>query len=266
MNSKELRQALKGMADDVVTPEDFVAAFDAVMTVFLDMKAGNEQERKDMQQTLQDAIRTLRSKVPKDGNDGHTPTKQELLALITPLIPQVENGVSPEIQDIVDEVMAQIQLPEQKETILDDGRGIVEKINALPVDPHNQIDAKHIKNLPKPDGNGGGAHIVGRGALYSLADVNLTNLSVNQSIKWDGVQWIPFTPSGAGGGYQVPLSGVVDGVNKTFVWSTAPSAICVDQGRVMQKTNSSPDLTANWSGTTTTILAIAPTFDIYSIA
>lgn len=65
-------------------------------------------------------------------------------------------------------------------------------------------------------------------------------------------------------GYQAPLSGIVNGVNQTFVWATAPNVIIVDQGRAMQKTNS--DLSVNWTGTTTTILTIAPTFDIYATA
>jgi hypothetical protein len=72
---------------------------------------------------------------------------------------------------------------------------------------------------------------------------------------------------GSGGsGYQAPLSGTVDGTNTIFVWATAPKAIVVDQGRTMQATNSTPDSSANWTGTTTTTLAIAPTFDIFAVA
>lgn len=67
-----------------------------------------------------------------------------------------------------------------------------------------------------------------------------------------------------GTGYQVPTSGVVDGVNQTFTWATTPHVIVVDQGRAMQKTSS--DTTVNWTGTTTTILAVAPTADIYATA
>lgn len=74
--------------------------------------------------------------------------------------------------------------------------------------------------------------------------------------------------NGGGGssGFQQPTSGVIDGVNKTFTWTSAPNAIVVDQGRTMQKTNSAPDSNNNWSGTTTTVLQVAPSYDIFAVA
>lgn len=68
--------------------------------------------------------------------------------------------------------------------------------------------------------------------------------------------------TGGTSGFQVP-TGTVNGTNQVFVWTTAPSVIVVDQGRAMQRVSS--DGTVNWTivGTTTT-LAIAPTFDVYS--
>lgn len=75
---------------------------------------------------------------------------------------------------------------------------------------------------------------------------------------------LTITASGSGGtGFQAP-TGAVNGSNTVFVFSTAPSAICVDQGRIMQKTSS--DGTVNWTGTTTVTLTIAPNFDIFSVA
>jgi hypothetical protein len=69
----------------------------------------------------------------------------------------------------------------------------------------------------------------------------------------------------AGGavGYQQPLTGAVNGSNQTFTWTTAPNVMAVDQGRVMQKISS--DGTVNWTGTTTTVLSIAPIFDVYGV-
>lgn len=73
------------------------------------------------------------------------------------------------------------------------------------------------------------------------------------------------TGGGGGSGYQQPLTGTVDGVNATFTWATAPNVIVVDEGRTMQKVTA--DLsTTNWSGTTTTVLSVAPTYDIFSPA
>ncbi len=68
--------------------------------------------------------------------------------------------------------------------------------------------------------------------------------------------------SSSGSAFQQPVSGAVDGVNATYTWTTAPNVIVVDQGRPMQKVSS--DGTVNWTGTTVTVLTIAPNFDIFA--
>lgn len=72
---------------------------------------------------------------------------------------------------------------------------------------------------------------------------------------------VNYTPpsSGSSSGYQAPLTGGLTGTN---TWAVAPNVIVVDQGRAMQKV--STDGTVNWTGTTTTILAVAPNYDIFS--
>lgn len=72
------------------------------------------------------------------------------------------------------------------------------------------------------------------------------------------------TSTGSAQGYQQPVSGVVNGTNQIFTWATAPSVIVVDQGRPMQKVSS--DGTVNWTGTTTTTVAVAPNSDIFATA
>ena len=57
-------------------------------------------------------------------------------------------------------------------------------------------------------------------------------------------------------------TGSVNGINQTFVFSRSPSIIFVD-GVAKQKVSS--DGTVNWTGTTTCVLAVAPTFDIFGI-
>lgn len=68
--------------------------------------------------------------------------------------------------------------------------------------------------------------------------------------------------TGSAGGYQQPLTGAVNGTNATYTWTIAPNVIVVDQGREMQKVSS--DGTTNWTGTTTTVLSVAPNFDIFA--
>jgi hypothetical protein len=57
-------------------------------------------------------------------------------------------------------------------------------------------------------------------------------------------------------------TGTVDGVNASFVFTIAPSIIFVD-GVAKQKVAS--DGTVNWTGTTTCVLAVAPTFDVFGL-
>lgn len=70
--------------------------------------------------------------------------------------------------------------------------------------------------------------------------------------------------AGSSSGYQQVQSGVVNGINTSFTWATAPNVIVVDTGRVIRKVSS--DGTINWTGTTTTILSVPPNFDIFAIA
>jgi len=97
------------------------------------------------------------------------------------------------------------------------------------------------------------------------ADINIISSGATVANN-DTTKKTDITFSSSGSSFQVPISGIIDGVNTVFVWATAPNALVVDQGRAMQKTNSSPDLNPNWTGTTTTTLQVAPNFDIFAIA
>lgn len=89
----------------------------------------------------------------KDGEDGLTPTNEELRDLIEPLIPE---PIKPEI-------------PEQKELKAEEIRDLLSTLKGK-----ERLDAKHIKNLPKGDGKipilyGGGSNIKVRDR-YDLSD------------------------------------------------------------------------------------------------
>lgn len=56
-------------------------------------------------------------------------------------------------------------------------------------------------------------------------------------------------------------TGIVNGINTSFVFSSAPSVIVLDNGNTMNKVSS--DGTVNWTGTTTVVLNQAPSFNIY---
>ena len=64
-------------------------------------------------------------------------------------------------------------------------------------------------------------------------------------------------------GYQTPSSGSVNGSNTTFVWTLEPKTIVVD-GLALNKV--STDGTVNWTGTTTTVLTVAPNNNIFAVS
>lgn len=64
-------------------------------------------------------------------------------------------------------------------------------------------------------------------SLYQLLDMNLAGVTTNQSIKWNGTQWVPFTPSGSGATIETP-TGAVNSSNQTFTVSAEPQYVIAD--------------------------------------
>lgn len=165
----------------------------------------------------------------KDGIDGHTPTKDELLELIKPLIPKLPDSKTiPKTEIVREELTVTEQLV----------KDIIKMMHKLPESDKLEV-SKGIRNAQS---------FIYKGTKYGVEELMHGGGSSSSSSS----------------GYQVPTSGVVNGSNQVFVWATAPSVIVVDQGRAMQKTSS--DGTVNWTGTLTTTLTVAPTFDIYATA
>ncbi len=110
-----------------------------------------------------------------------------------------------------------------------------------------------------------GASFEAGAAALPTTTVVSTRLDVD--FRWNTVttKWRCMAVSGGttSSGFQQPTSGTVDGSNAVFVWATAPNVISVD-GVPKQKVSS--DTTVNWTGTTTTTLSVAPTFDVFAIA
>lgn len=178
--------------------------------------------------------------------DGTTPIineaaiAQKVLKLVKIPLP-----IAPKVEPIDHTKIAEVVI----ETLIKDKKLKPEHIAGLPnelASYRNQLAGKHY----------GSDTMVRGGGDTVAAGSNVTITTVN------GVKTISANASG-GSGFQVPLSGVVDGSNKIFVWASAPNSISVDQGRGMQKTSS--DGTGNWTGTTTTTLSVAPTFDVFSL-
>lgn len=121
-----------------------------------------------------------------------------------------------------------------------------------------------IKEIPKIEDIIGHLKIGGKHQL-ELRDIKGARLDVSNSFTKEGVRYMieemmHGAGSGSGGGTILEATGTVNGVNTSFTFTTAPVMLVVD-GVPKQKTSS--DGTANWTGTTTVTLLIAPTFDIF---
>lgn len=88
-----------------------------------------------------------------------------------------------------------------------------------------------------------------------------TGISVDST---DPANPIVSVTGGASFAVLLPTAGAVNGTNKVFTFSTAPQVVVVDNGSTMNKTNITPDLTQNWTGTTTITLQVAPTSNIFA--
>lgn len=154
----------------------------------------------------------------------------------------------------------------------DTGAVIVKKINAS----KSKIKRDSIEGMEEIEGLAksananvkryiqmGGSPLIGiqsaSGATQRVDTINfLSGFTVTP--VGQGTQ-VNVTASGGGGFTVLVPTGMVDGSNQTFVFASAPSVIVVDQSRVMVQT--SRDLNANWTGTTTVVMQIAPNSDIF---
>lgn len=173
-------------------------------------------------------------------------------------------------EKIIDESIARIPLPTNGYTPVKgkdyfDGESVDEKALI------KKVIKEVLKRLPEIDTMNqhgyasGGANAYTLQALGATLPAAITTLNFDSGITASysgGV--LTLTSSGGGGsGYQAVTSGTVDGTNATFVFATAPNAICVD-GIIINKVGDG--ITAGWTGTTTVVLTIAPTMYIFAIA
>lgn len=128
---------------------------------------------------------------------------------------------------------------------------VVAKVN----EATDQIDASHIKNLPRSIER----IIETQGGFIETAIKAGSNVTVRKDASG---AWVISATGGSGTFSKLDATGTVDGSNTSFTFISAPVIIYVD-GVAMQATSS--DGTVNWTGTTSVTLSVAPTFDIFGI-
>lgn len=158
---------------------------------------------------LEDAQNQINN-IPKPQN-GKTPTIAELESIIRPLIPIVKDGETPSDKKLLELILSVMPTPQDGKTPTNDellaiikplipkiqelkldGKEIVREINSLPIKPEFQIDASHIKNLPRSTSKSSGMML-----------------------------------GGGGFGIQTPI-GTVNGINTTFTTLSRPTYIIAD--------------------------------------
>lgn len=238
------------------------------------------------------SMRDIISRMKGDkGDDAVTPTKEDLLSLIKPLIPQVKDGVDyvltekdkkeiaksikvPVVEKIIKTERIIKEQPIIKETVVKEAIALhtspqeVRDLIELLMDDE-RLDASAIKNLEiafkayltlNPP-NGPMLHPV---ALGNLPDVSVVGATIGQALLWNGTYWYAGTVSGGGGFTELVATGTVDGINAVFTFTQVPSYI-VSDGAWYKKLDNNSNVQWSSSGMTIT-MTIPPQTAIFGIA
>lgn len=113
--------------------------------------------------------------------------------------------------------------------------------------------------IVQPGGSGTGTALTVTDGTHTVTPVSTIDFTSGAVVSNGGGGIANVSVSATG--YQQP-TGTVNGTNQTFIFTIAPNVISVD-GVTKQKVAS--DGTVNWTGTTTTVLAVAPTYDVFGV-
>jgi hypothetical protein len=195
----ELLKRVKGDKGDKPTEKELLALITPLIPSVSDGKTPTRDE----------LLALIKPLIPQV-KDGYTPTKQDLLAIIKPLIPQIsKEEISSEIYETLSEEIKSLipskediesgieesiisKLPKFGESFRDGLELIQNEDDKLKIEAISNL-RKELDSLRKS-----GKTDVAIGAnrnLYQMLDVNVTGVTPDQSIKWDGAKWIPYTPT-----------------------------------------------------------------------
>lgn len=212
-NFEKTLTSLLEVIDTKSTADDFLQLFEQCLEIFLEMKASNEAERQQLRDFADTAVKTLQDTIAGKIDN----SAQLLITRIDKKLAELKKTVIHGKDYILTnkdktEIASKIEVPVIEQIIREQpieivkevavaevAERIVAKINELSTDEDDfKIDASHIKNLPEVKKDTFGSQIGVHGPLWSLPDVDVTGITVGQSLKWDGQRWIPFTPIGGG--------------------------------------------------------------------
>lgn len=224
MEDTQLLDILKILDRKTVTQDEFIQSFELVIKIILENKDLTKKDLNDLKLSYQATVAQL-----KTMNENEWAKLEPQLARIKDGEPgkpgkNGKDGVSPDVNKIISEVVKICEenfkslVPKIEEIEKDLPKLGVPIRDALELlQGEERLDAKYLKNLPEPKQSSGFA---GHGALFALSDVDVAGIAIGQSIKWDGVRWIPYTP--AGGTTTSVYNEVVSGNTNTFTLAHTP--------------------------------------------
>lgn len=285
-----LKQLMTLLEPDAITKPEFLDAFKQVVAQIQKLKLSNEQDIAAMREHIQ----ILSDKVTTDTNNNFANSKTEMMSLIQTaltnhdnrmaqmearisLVKDGEKGLDADEKKIVQDVLAQIKLPEERAILMDGPDEIRNKLELL--QGEERLSPEAIKGLEafikqfipqrSMGGSAGwGAHPLavqqsGTNKAKLARVLNFTGATVTHSAE--GVTTVAVTSSGF---TELSATETPNGSLKVFTFSSAsaqPSYVVVDN--VWMKATSKAG-TVNWtyaSGTKKVTLTIPANDDIFAI-
>lgn len=231
-------EKLKGVDDKIKTIENistdqFKFAEKIANNILKDVKGDKGDSPTD-----EHLVSLIKPLVP-EAIPGYTPTDEELLNLIEPLIPEIDTDeVVADATAIVESNLIPLIpiVPKLNEELPKLGFPIRDGLESIK-EEEDKLKIEAIKNLRAEldeTKKAATSRVIGANRnLYQLLDVNVSGIAVNDTIKWNGTQWVPVagggggTPGGSTTQVQYNNAGVFGGItgattNGTTLTLTAP--------------------------------------------
>lgn len=171
--------------ENIITSEDIEQVLKGILVIMNSFKNDNQTLNKETTTIVENLLTKVLSEHEKIKDDVSQITSasenkissklESVLSEVKAIVKEInaieppENGKDADEEKIIESVLSQIQLPEQKEIILDTPEEIADKLESLKGD--NRLDASAIKNLPEIKG---GKFYGGSGIKEVIAGTNIT--------------------------------------------------------------------------------------------